>query len=277
MNFDNFIQLGEGVQNIMLAYFDLEDNEAIDAEDQNDNLLNEDNDVENFMDFHNANDLVKPEVAHLQMGFVHTHFFPILDKQELFSEFPEEGMKLWDKYFAPHCKNGARPNEPNVFQIPASWFNFITLMLLSPGKFDWVKGFLCSPLWNILSESENNEASVTFVIPEKCCVQQKPSCKISEISKEEGCLDTSKDIADKEEELVDQVLLNVTPAAPKKRRRANVNLVESEVRRSPRITELNEFSKIIQIAIISIAFLVILPLHVSNQILLRILLSLFVR
>jgi hypothetical protein len=58
MNFDNFIQLGEGVQNIMLAYFDVEDNEAIDAEDQNDNLLNEDNDVENFMDFHNTNDLV---------------------------------------------------------------------------------------------------------------------------------------------------------------------------------------------------------------------------
>jgi hypothetical protein len=58
MNFDNFIQLGEEVQNIMLAYFDVEDNEAIDAEDQNDNLLNEDNDVENFMDFHNTNDLV---------------------------------------------------------------------------------------------------------------------------------------------------------------------------------------------------------------------------
>jgi hypothetical protein len=66
LNFDNFIQLG-GVQNIMLAYLDMEDNEAIDAENQNDD--NENNDVENFMDFHNANDLVPPEVAHLQMGF----------------------------------------------------------------------------------------------------------------------------------------------------------------------------------------------------------------
>jgi hypothetical protein len=40
-------------------------------------------------------------------------------------------------------------------------------MLLTPEKFDWAKGFLCSPLWNILTEFENNEDSVTFVIPEK--------------------------------------------------------------------------------------------------------------
>jgi hypothetical protein len=118
----------------MLAYLDMEDNEAIDAENQNDD--NENNDVENFMDFHNANDLVPPEVAHLQMGFVYTHFFPVLDKQELFSKFSEEGMKLWDKYFAPHCAKEASTNGPNVFQIPVSWFNFITLMLLSPKKFD---------------------------------------------------------------------------------------------------------------------------------------------
>jgi hypothetical protein len=80
------------------------------------------------------------------MGFVHTHFFTVPDKQDLFSEFSEEGMKLWDKHFAPHCKNGANIKESNVFKIPVSWFNFITLMLLTPEKFDWAKGFLCSPL-----------------------------------------------------------------------------------------------------------------------------------
>jgi hypothetical protein len=45
-------------------------------------------------------------------------------------------MKLWDKYFAPHYAKEASTNGPNVFQIPVSWFNFITLMLLSPEKFD---------------------------------------------------------------------------------------------------------------------------------------------
>jgi hypothetical protein len=134
LNFDNFIQLGEGVQNIILAYLDMEDNEDIDAENQNDDILNDNIEMENFMDINNANDLVPPEVAHLQMGFVHTHFFPVLDKQELFSEFSEEGMKLWDKYFAPHCAKDASTNGPNVFQIPVSWFNFTTLMLLSPEK-----------------------------------------------------------------------------------------------------------------------------------------------
>jgi hypothetical protein len=167
LNFDNFIQLGEGVQNIILAYLDMEENEDFDAENQNDDILNDNIEGENFMDLSNDNELVPPEVAHLQMGFVHTHFFPVPDKQELFSEFSEEGMKLWDKYFAPHCAKEASSNGPNVFQIPVSWFNFITLMLLSPEKFDWAKGFLCSPLWNILSEADSHEDSMTFVIPEK--------------------------------------------------------------------------------------------------------------
>jgi hypothetical protein len=76
------------------------------------------------------------------------------------------------------------------------------------------------------------------VIPEKCCVQQKPSCKISEISDEEESL-AEMDFADKVD-AVEQDFPSVTPAAPKKKRRANVNLVENEVRRSPRISELNE-------------------------------------
>jgi hypothetical protein len=100
MNFDNFMQLGEGVQNLMLAYFDVEGNEDVDVDEHNNNLLIDNNDVndnnhlEDFMDFNIANDLVEPEVAHLQMGFVHTHFFMVPDKEELFSEFSEEGMKL---------------------------------------------------------------------------------------------------------------------------------------------------------------------------------------
>jgi hypothetical protein len=236
MNFDNFIQLGEGVQNLMLAYFDVEENEDIDVDEHNNNNLLIDNN--NVDDNNNLEDFMEPEVAHLQMGFVHTHFLTVLEKQELFSEFSEEGMKLWDKYFAPHYKNGANLNESNIFKIPLSWFNFISLMLLSPKNFDLAKGFLCSPLWNILTESKNIEDSVTFVIPEKCCVQQKPSCKISEIYEEDEAL-TGMASADKED-TVEQDIPSVTPAAPKKKRRANLNLVESEVRRSPRISELNE-------------------------------------
>jgi hypothetical protein len=237
LNFNNFMQLGEGVQNIMLACLDLEEN------DESDGDLNDNSEEERSMDLSNDNVLVPPEVAHLQMGFVHTYFFPVPNKQDLFSEFSEEGMKLWDKYFAPHCANEASSIGTNVFQIPVSWFNFITLMLLSPEKFDWTKGFLCSPLWNILSEADTHEDFVTFVIPEKCCVQQKPTYKISELVDEEKSLDSGKFPSDKEEGLeglADQAPPNITPHAPKKKRRANVNLVESEVRRSPKISELNE-------------------------------------
>jgi hypothetical protein len=60
------------------------------------------------------------------------------------------------------------------------------------------------------------------------------------LADEERGLDTSKSFSDQVEEIADQVLPNVTPDAPKKKRRANVNLVESEVRRSPKISKLNE-------------------------------------
>jgi hypothetical protein len=74
-------------------------------------------------------------------------------------------------------------------------------------------------------------------------VQQKPTCRISELVDDEKSLVSGKSLSDKEEGLeglADQAPLHITPDAPKKKRRANVNLVESEVRRSPRISELNE-------------------------------------
>jgi hypothetical protein len=68
-NFDNFIQLGEGVQNIMLAYFDVD---AENAEPQNN--PHPPPPVENVAIVNNVdimfddNNLVPPEVAHVQVG-----------------------------------------------------------------------------------------------------------------------------------------------------------------------------------------------------------------
>jgi hypothetical protein len=65
------MQLGEGVQNLMLAYFDMEENAEVEADENNDNPIMENNEginnnhLEDFMDFNIANDLVEPEVAHL--------------------------------------------------------------------------------------------------------------------------------------------------------------------------------------------------------------------
>jgi hypothetical protein len=77
-------------------------------------------------------------------------------------------MKIWDKYFAPHCPSADSNSKGKVFQIPVSWFNFITLMLITPEKFNWAKSFLNSSLWEIISEEFAQEEYVKFIIPEKC-------------------------------------------------------------------------------------------------------------
>jgi hypothetical protein len=81
LNINNFQLLGEGVQNLMLAYQDLEDEDLIEP------VANENQDQE-MEDVHSQgnvsdpnleafqfNDIVPPEVAHLQIARVETFFF----------------------------------------------------------------------------------------------------------------------------------------------------------------------------------------------------------
>jgi hypothetical protein len=207
-NFDNFIQLGEGVQNVMLAYYDVD---AENPQPQNNPPLVDDVALglnEDVM--FNENDLVPPEVAHVQVGMALTHFFPMENEKHLTEKFSEQGLLLWEKYFAPHLSSDAN-QEGFSAKIPVSWFNFITILLMTPEKFDWTKNFLKSSLWEIISETDINEPNIAFLIPEKCSVQSKPRCTISEVPEEE--IDTYV----------------VPPSAPTRKRRSNVHLVESEV------------------------------------------------
>jgi hypothetical protein len=64
-----------------------------------------------------------------------------------------------------------------------------------------------------------NENIISFLVPDKCVSQQAPTCKLSEISDEDDLMET--------------------PAAPVRKRKSKVPLVETKVRRSPRIVELN--------------------------------------
>jgi hypothetical protein len=200
LNMDNFIQLGEGVQNVMLAYYDAEadadanadavgENIAADAIIQEDPVNNNhelvamqiDNIVDEDNDFLGEDNLMDPEVAHLQVGMAKTHFFPISEDMQK-HYFSEEGMKLWDKYFAPHCPSADSDQNGKIFKIPVSWFNFITLMLATPEKFNWAKSFLNSALWEIILDESAKEETIKFAIPENCCVQYEPSCCLLEVA-----------------------------------------------------------------------------------------------
>jgi hypothetical protein len=100
-------------------------------------------------------------------------------------------------------------------------------MLLTPEKFDWTKFFQNSALWKVLldNENESKEDTISFIIPDKCSVTQAPTCKLAEL--------------ENADELIDEGIPQATPSAPKRKMRGKGPLVESEVRRSPRIVEPN--------------------------------------
>jgi hypothetical protein len=229
LNMDNFIQLGVGMQNIMMAYHDIDSDSESDGEEENPELENEqgndmlldDNISDPNLEMFHFNDFVPPEVAHIQLGMVKTHFFP----REYTEKFSAEGMLLWEKYFAPHIMDQMNNSSCKVLDIPTNWFNFITLMLLTPEKFDWTKKFLNSSLWNIIKENEVQDY-ILFLVPDKCVVSQAPKCSIS-------VLGESSQVAEEEMPLQ-------PPSAPKRKRRGITPLVDTEVRKSPRILELNE-------------------------------------
>jgi hypothetical protein len=212
-----FQHIGQGLLNLIEAYQDVDEEEVIEA----DNVNNEDD----FM-LEDVN-LLHPNEAHLQIGMVQTHFFRVNEQSSVCQYFSKEGMEIWDKYFAPHIASNSASSKQG-FQILVSWFNFITLMLMTPERSDWTIHFLNSSLWEIIKEQIQNEISKTFVIPDKCIVQQAPSCKLleeGEFVEDDIGLDEDK---------------SRPPAAPKRKRRTKLPLVDSEVRRSPRIVELNE-------------------------------------
>jgi hypothetical protein len=123
--------LGDGLHNLMHAY---------QGEDGGDS--DSDNSLGNMFLLEDVN-MLNPNEAHLQIGMARTHFYPI--DVEITQSFSREGMEIWEKYFAPHIRH---PNENmgKIFHIPVSWFSFITLMLMTPKKFDWTVHFLNSSL-----------------------------------------------------------------------------------------------------------------------------------
>jgi hypothetical protein len=84
----------------------------------------------------------------------------------------------------------------------------------------------------LLLDNTNNEETISFMIPDKCHVTQAPHCKISEID-----ISDEEENKDKNREEISPSM--ATPSAPKRKRRGKGPLVECEVRRSPRIVELN--------------------------------------
>ena len=170
--------------------------------------------------------MVPPELANVQLGMVNTYTFPVSKANLPVFPVSEEGMRLWETYFAPHMGRSGG----STCCIPVSWFNFIILMLLTPEKFEWTKSFLKSSLWDIVKEADEGYQSFKFVIPDSCVFTQAPMCQI------QGDKENSAMQAD---DVVLGSSTSLESATPRKRR-GKGPLVEDEVRRSPRIQAINK-------------------------------------
>jgi hypothetical protein len=118
LNMNNFMNLGIGVQNLMIAYHDVDPDSDNDQSSEN-SPMHEDvsppGNQEQDMKFFHFNE-VPTKVAHLQIGMVETFLFPLKDKDK----FSEEGIQLWDKYFAPHIQRILEYNVHKVLEIQGS-------------------------------------------------------------------------------------------------------------------------------------------------------------
>jgi hypothetical protein len=102
-----------------------------------------------------------------QLGFVellqpaHDPVFMQRQFSANYSTFPAfksnpEAIRLWANFLAPVARASS-------VQIPKAWADFFTMMLLSPGAFQWAKQFVTSPALEHLAGTSS--ISVPFCLP----------------------------------------------------------------------------------------------------------------
>lgn len=122
-----------------------------------------------------------------------------------------QATRLWARFFSPG-------NSSNILiNIPADWANFFTILLLSPSNFTWTRQLLLSKLTHLLL---NNNGEIEFSLPSACLDNDLSYLTVSEDVEAAG---------------------SNNPAPSRKRSlKRPTALVDTEVRRSPRIRNSNQ-------------------------------------
>lgn len=154
---------------------------------------------------------------------------------EVVDTFAEDGLALWKKHFTPV------ENSDKVIQVPEEWINFITLALLTPDNFEWAKALLNSKLWHYIIEGAPNSHRTPFVLPDVCHSQQAPLCKMQELEQEASSATAFFTPHNKKAVGAQPMLPSTTTAVyVSKKRKEKAPLVDTEVRRSDRLQQLNK-------------------------------------
>ena len=71
-------------------------------------------------------------------------------------------FESWMEFFTPR-------NEIDIqVKVPSEWSYFIARQLLSVDKFNWIRKFLQSQMWQIIIEGTANDDLMTMFIPSAC-------------------------------------------------------------------------------------------------------------
>lgn len=73
-----------------------------------------------------------------------------------------DDMNAWKEHFAP------TDGSSQTSYVSLQWVNFISLTLLTPDKFDWVKSFLRSQMLDIILSRSDGHQCINFSIPDVC-------------------------------------------------------------------------------------------------------------
>jgi hypothetical protein len=76
-----------------------------------------------------------------------------------------DNTRLWAKHFAPHMSGES-------IRAPASWSDFITLLLLNPKRFEWANSLLRSKAWEMIITETQNEIRIEYSLNAKCPVSE---------------------------------------------------------------------------------------------------------
>jgi hypothetical protein len=227
-----------GIQENHEVIFPAALNPMMPMEIQEEDLMNDDDIQQQLQDEAELNDAIGPN--NVQVGLVLIKDAPLpnlssmmapgLDPfclDSLLSPFNQmkkgpDPFSPWDSFFAP-SPNSAEP----VFYVPNEWTKFFTSVLLSPKYFSLGKDLIQSKAFLDCISSEDGNNGFAFCLPKKCPAKKAPSCSLQEILQEST---EEVDVISSEAPPVD------SEAEPQKRKgKKDPVLVESEVRRSPRV------------------------------------------
>jgi hypothetical protein len=138
-----------------------------------------------------------------------------------------EATRLWAKFFS---KGNAQCLH---VQIPSAWSNFFTVTLLSPNQYSWAKDFLSSKAINFLVDSHG---IIDFFLPNACPVDGNLSCS-SKLCTEERYPGGNK--ARLVELEAEPALTLEGTLSKKKGGKRTMDVVDSNLRRSPRLKHVN--------------------------------------